>query len=49
MESFCGNKKVENSWFLANFGLTLAMFLTSQPYDISENAHKGPCYGVEKL
>ena len=28
--------------FLAIFGLNLAMFLTSQPYEFKENAHKGP-------
>ena len=28
--------------FLAIFGLNLAMFLTSQPYEFNEIAHKGP-------
>ena len=28
--------------FLAIFGLNLAMFLTSQPHEFNEIAHKGP-------
>ena len=38
--------KVENGSFLAIFGLILAMFLTSQPYDFDAIAHIG-LYGVE--
>ena len=33
-------KKSKND-FLAIFGLILAMFLTSQPYDLDANAHIG--------
>ena len=40
-------KKSKNDCFLAIFGLNLAMFLTSQPYEFNEIAHKGPKYGVE--
>ena len=29
------------------FWLILVMFLTSQPYDFNEIAHKGPKYSVE--
>ena len=36
------SKKSKNDCFLAIFGLNLAMFLTSQPYEINEIAHKGP-------
>ena len=35
--------------FLANFGLILAMFLTSQQYEFDEITHKGPYYSVEGL
>ena len=35
-------KKSNNDCFLAIFGLNLAMFLTSQPYEFNEIAHKGP-------
>ena len=35
-------KKTKNDCFLAIFGLNLAMFLTSQPYEFNEIAHKGP-------
>ena len=50
MDSFWENrKKSKNDCFLAIFGLILAMFLTSQPYEFNEIAHKGPCYGVEWL
>ena len=34
-------KKSENGCFLAIFGLILAMFLTSQPYDFNAIAHMG--------
>ena len=48
MNSFYENrKKVEKRLFLAIFGLILAMFLTSQPCESIELAHKGPYYGVE--
>ena len=40
-------KKLENDCFLAVFGLILAMFLTSQPYNFDAIAHKGLQYGVE--
>ena len=33
--------------FLAIFGLILAMFLTSQPYDFDAFAHAGAPLGVE--
>ena len=43
--------KIEKSrkmaFFLAIFGLILAMFLTPQQYEFDEIAHKGPYYGVE--
>ena len=35
-------KKSKNDCFLAILGLNLAMFLTSQPYEFNEIAHKGP-------
>ena len=35
--------------FLAIFGLILAMFLTSQPYDFDAFAHAGAPLGVEWL
>ena len=35
------SKKIENDCFLAIFGLILAMFLTSQPYDFDTIAHIG--------
>ena len=42
MGSFCKNqKKSKNGCFLAIFGLILAMFLTSQPYEFNEIAHIG--------
>ena len=34
-------KKSKNDGFLAIFGLILAMFLTSQPYDFDAIAHIG--------
>ena len=34
-------KKSKNDCFLAIFGLILAMFLTSQPYDFDAIAHIG--------
>ena len=34
-------KKSKNDCFLAIFGLTLAVFLTSQPYDFNAIAHIG--------
>ena len=34
-------KKMKNDYFLAIFGLTLAMLLTSQPYDFDAIAHIG--------
>ena len=40
--TFVNIKKVENGCFLAIFGVFLAMFLTSQPYEFNEIAHKGP-------
>ena len=40
-------KKSKNDCFLAIFGLIFAMFITSQPYEFNEIAHKGPYYGVE--
>ena len=43
-------KKSKNDcFFLAIFGLTKAMFLTSQPFEFNETAHKGPKYGVKWL
>ena len=48
MDSFCENrKKSKNGCFLAIFGLILAMFLTSQPYDFDAFAHAGAPLGVE--
>ena len=35
-------KKLKNDCFLANFGLTLAMFLTSQPYDFDTKIEESP-------
>ena len=50
MDSFCKNqKKSKNDCFLAIFVLILAMFLTSQPYELNEIENKGPHYGVEWL
>ena len=40
-------KKIEKYLFLAIFGLILAMFLTSQPYDFDAIAHAGTPLGVE--
>ena len=34
---------------MAIFGLILAMFLTSQPYDFDAIAHMGLLYDVERL
>ena len=42
-------KKSKNDSFLAIFGLILAMFLTSQPYDYDAIAYIGLQYGVEWL
>ena len=42
-------KKSKNGCFLAIFGLILAMFLTSQPYDFDAFAHAGAPLGVEWL
>ena len=39
---FAKIKKSRKGCFLAIFGLNLAMFLTSQPYEFKEIAHKGP-------
>ena len=48
MDSFWEKrKKSKNDCFLAIFGLILAMFLTSQPYDFDAIAHIGLQYGVE--
>ena len=42
MDSFLRkSKKSKNGCFLAIFGLILAMFLTSQPYDFDAIAHIG--------
>ena len=42
MDSFGENRqKSKNGCFLAIFGLILAMFLTSQPYDFDVIAHIG--------
>ena len=42
MDSFWENrKKSKNRCFLVIFGLILAMFLTSQPYDFNAIAYKG--------
>ena len=50
MDSFWENrKKSKNGCFLAIFGLILAMFLTSQPYDFDAIAHAGAPLGVEWL
>ena len=50
MDSFWVNrKKSKNGCFLAIFGLILAMFLTSQPYDFDAFAHAGAPLGVERL
>ena len=40
-------KKSKNGCFLAIFGLILAMFLTSRPYDFDAFAHAGAPLGVE--
>ena len=42
-------KKSKNDCFLAIFGLILAMFLTSQPYDFDGFAQAGALLGVEWL
>ena len=42
MNTFCRNQKSKNGGFLAIFVLILTMFLTSQPYEFNEIAHKGP-------
>ena len=48
MDSFQENwKKSKNGYFLAFFGLDLAMFLTSQPYASDANEHIGLLYGVD--
>ena len=50
MDSFWENrKKSKNGRFLAIFGLILAMFLTSRPYDFDAFAHTGAPLGVEWL
>ena len=50
MDSFWENrKKSKNGCFLAIFGLILAIFLTSQPYDFDAIAHAGAPLGVEGL
>ena len=50
MDSIWENrKKSKNCCFLAIFGLILAMFLTSQPYDFDAFAHAGAPLGVEWL
>ena len=41
------SKKVEKWLFFGHFGLILAMFLTSQPYDFDAFAHAGAPLGVE--
>ena len=42
MDSFWENrKKSKTGYFLAIFGLILAMFLTSQPYDFDAIPHMG--------
>ena len=46
---FAKIEKSRKMGFLATFGLILAMFLTSQPYEFDKIAHKRPQYGVEKL
>ena len=35
-------EKSENGWFLANFGIILARFLTSLHYEFDQSTHKGP-------
>ena len=42
-------KKSKNECFLVIFGLILAMFLTSQPYDFDAIAYIGLYYDVERL
>ena len=42
-------KKSKNGSFLAIFGRTFAMFLTSQSYDFDAIAHAGAPLGVEWL
>ena len=50
MDSFWENrKKSKNGCFLAIFGLILAMFLTSRPYDFDAFAHAEAPLGVEWL
>ena len=50
MDSFWENrKKSKNGCFLAIFGLILAMFLTSRPYDFDAFAHAGAPLGEEWL
>ena len=50
MNSFSENrKKSKNGCFLAIFGLILAMFLTSRPYNFDAFAHAGAPLGVEWL
>ena len=50
MDSFWEKrKKSKNGCFLAIFGLILATFLTSQPYDFDAFAHVGAPLGVEWL
>ena len=39
---FAKSKKVKNGCFLAIFGLILALFLKSQPYEFDEITHKRP-------
>ena len=41
-EQFVRKSKKSKNDFFGHFGLNLAMFLTSQPYDFNEIAHKGP-------
>ena len=41
MNSFRENQKKLKNGFFAHFGLILAMFLTSQPYEFNKIAHKG--------
>ena len=41
-------KKSKNECFFAIFGLILAMFLTSQPYDFDAIEHIGLYYDVER-
>ena len=50
MDSFWENrKKSKNGCFLATFGLILAMFLTSMPYDFDAFAHAGAPLGEKWL